>query len=89
MTDTTRAAHEALRDCPFCGDNDVMVIFDDVPKVYEIECGVCSARVQAMTEAEVIAAWNTRTSTRMEARYYKAATGEPTAAIGPGGEPSK
>lgn len=55
-----------LKPCPFCGDEDLEIDHAptyDVhhPDVYEVHCVECGGRGgEGWTEAEAIAAWNTR-----------------------------
>ena len=55
---------QELKPCPFCeGD----AVFIDYPQSAQVHCLACTASVSEQTQAEAIAAWNTRPATRRDA----------------------
>ncbi len=58
--------HASLKPCPFCGDDDLLPIYDDSAKVWAIQCLECSASIDGMTADDVIKAWNRRDETEID-----------------------
>lgn len=54
----------ALLPCPFCGDDDILPVYEDSHHAWNLCCGVCGARIEAATESEAIEHWNTRPDPR-------------------------
>ena len=57
-----------LLPCPFCGGNARLTTW--TPTAASISCIMCGAHFNTYTEAEAIAAWNTRTPIEYEGWFY-------------------
>lgn len=61
MTDAGQAARDALEPCPFCGCHEVEAYKPALSAVWSVYCTSCEIRGHGEpTEAQAIAAWNTR-----------------------------
>jgi len=62
-----------LKPCPFCGKPAESAFVHASIPWWQVECTDCSAHVDAETEVDAIAAWNTRASTASEAERVREA----------------
>ena len=69
-----------LKPCPFCGGNGILQAIDfypdySDPPIWWVACETCGAHTdeyEGDTEAEAIAAWNTRAERTCHQNYFRA-----------------